>query len=67
VSAGLLNGVMRRRLITRGRPAVVERTLYPADLERADRIYVANAVRGLQEVEVVRASIPREKGIRRND
>jgi para-aminobenzoate synthetase/4-amino-4-deoxychorismate lyase len=67
VSAGLLNGVMRRHLIARGRPTVVERTLYPADLERADRVYVANAVRGLQQAEVVRASLPRENGIRRND
>ncbi len=58
LSAGLLNGVMRRHLIARGDPPVVERTLFPEDLRRADAVYVSNALRGLLRVEVVHANSP---------
>lgn len=45
VSAGLLPGVERARLIRSGR--VRERTLSVADLERAGRVILGNSVRGL--------------------
>ena len=50
LSAGLLNGVMRQRVLARQDPPAREATLYPRDLLRADAIYVSNAVRGLQRV-----------------
>jgi len=50
VSAGLLNGVLRRRMLARQDPSVREATLYLDDLARADAIYLSNAVRGLQRV-----------------
>jgi para-aminobenzoate synthetase/4-amino-4-deoxychorismate lyase len=51
VFAGLLNGVMRRNLLARGEPRIVERTLYPEDLRRADAVYLSNALRGLLRVD----------------
>ncbi len=50
VAAGLLDGVMRRRLLDEGR--AVERTLHLGDLRRADAIFLSNAVRGLMRVQV---------------
>ena len=50
ISAGLLNGVMRRALLGRGDLGIVEKTLHPSDLARAEAIYVCNAVRGLVRV-----------------
>jgi para-aminobenzoate synthetase/4-amino-4-deoxychorismate lyase len=52
-SAGLLNGVMRRELLRQQPVPIIERTLYPRDLKRADAIYISNAVRGLQRVRLV--------------
>jgi para-aminobenzoate synthetase / 4-amino-4-deoxychorismate lyase len=49
-SAGLLNGVMRRKLLREQPLPIIERTLYPRDLMRADALYISNAVRGLQQV-----------------
>lgn len=49
-SAGLLNGIMRRKLLRENGAAIVERTLYPEDAARADAIFISNAVRGLQRV-----------------
>lgn len=47
-SAGLLNGICRRRLLREGR--AVEATLTREDLLTARRLFVSNAVRGLIEV-----------------
>ncbi len=53
-SAGLLNGICRRRLLREGR--AVEATLTREDLVSASRLYVGNALRGLVEVELVEAN-----------
>ena len=52
-SAGLLDGVMRRKLLREQPVPVVERTLYPEDLLRADALYISNAVRRLQRVRLI--------------
>ncbi len=52
-SAGLLSGVMRRELLREQPMPIIERTLYPHDLERADALYISNAVRGLQRARLV--------------
>ena len=51
---GVLDGVMRSRLLAEGR--VRERSLEAEDLQRAERIFVSNALRGLVEVRWVRES-----------
>jgi para-aminobenzoate synthetase/4-amino-4-deoxychorismate lyase len=45
----LLAGVYRRHLLAT-RPEIEERVLHLDDLEQADAIYLANAVRGLRRV-----------------
>lgn len=52
-SAGLLNGVMRRRLLRAQPVPIVERTLYPDDLARAEGVYISNALRGLRRVRLL--------------
>ena len=47
VQEGLLNGVFRRYLLSTGRAA--EKRIWPEDLQKADKIYVGNSVRGLME------------------
>ena len=49
VACGLLAGVYRRHLLAT-RPEIEERVLHLDDLEQADAIYLANAVRGLRRV-----------------
>ena len=44
VSAGLLAGTLRARLLAEG--AIAERTLTPDDLARAERVWLINSVRG---------------------
>jgi len=44
LSAGLLAGTLRARLLAAGE--IAERTLTPADLARADRVWLINSVRG---------------------
>ncbi|AWI77533.1 aminodeoxychorismate synthase, component I [Parazoarcus communis] len=48
LSAGVLDGVLRRQLLEDGR--AIERTLLMDDLRSARAIYVGNALRGLQRV-----------------
>ena len=50
-SAGLLNGICRRRLLREGR--AIETTLTRADVLAADALYVSNALRGLVEVRLI--------------
>ncbi len=47
VESGLLRGVMREKLLREG--AIETRVLRPADLQRAGKIYLINAVRGWRE------------------
>ena len=49
VTAGLLAGTLRAHLLAVGE--IAERTLTPADLARAERIWLINSVRGWREVE----------------
>ncbi len=51
LDSGVLDGVARRQLIAEGR--VRERRLHLQDLQRASRIFVSNALRGLFEVRFV--------------
>jgi para-aminobenzoate synthetase/4-amino-4-deoxychorismate lyase len=53
VECGLLPGVYRRHLLAT-RPEISERILTLHDLETADAIYLANAVRGLRRVTINR-------------
>ena len=50
VECGLLNGVFRQYILDKPGVEVQEKVLYEEDLESADEVYVANAVRGLQKV-----------------
>lgn len=50
-SSGLLPGTLRAQWLREGR--LTEATLYPEDLERAERIFLFNALRGEIEVRVV--------------
>jgi para-aminobenzoate synthetase/4-amino-4-deoxychorismate lyase len=51
IECGLLAGVQRRHLLET-RPQIDSRVLYAGDLLHADAVYLSNAVRGLQRVEV---------------
>lgn len=44
LACGLLPGVMREELLQQG--VIAEQVLYPADLEKAEEIWLVNAVRG---------------------
>ena len=50
VSCGLLDGTFRQKLLSKGE--LIERILYPKDLETADRIFCFNSVRKMVEVEL---------------
>lgn len=52
LTCGLLEGVLRRRLLREEPARIREQLLYPADLERAERIFLGNSLRGLVEVRV---------------
>ena len=47
--SGMLNGVMRQKLLQEGR--ILERKLRVEDLERAQKVFCINALRGMLEVE----------------
>lgn len=49
ISSGLLNGILRQKLIKQGK--VKEKKLYLEDLKKAQKIYCINSVRGITEVE----------------
>jgi para-aminobenzoate synthetase/4-amino-4-deoxychorismate lyase len=46
LSCGVLDGCLRREMIEAGAPRIVERVLYPADLENG-QVWCGNALRGL--------------------
>lgn len=50
VECGLLNGIMRQKLIRTGK--IKEKVLYIDDLKQADKIYCFNSIRGIIEVEL---------------
>ena len=52
ISAGLLAGTLRARLLAEG--AIAERTLTPDDLARAGRVWLINSVRGWQLAQIER-------------
>lgn len=47
IESGLLNGVLRQKILHK----IEEKKLYLEDLKKADKVYCANSVRGLVEVE----------------
>lgn len=53
LSSGLLDGTLRRELIETPGSRVVERVLYPRDLEDADAVFLGNSVRGLMRARPV--------------
>lgn len=56
VSAGLLDGVLRRRLLQEGKAP--ETALRLEDLMQADAVFVGNGLRGLVRVELIDATAP---------
>ena len=52
LSAGLLAGTLRARLLAEG--AIAERTLTPDDLARAGRVWLINSVRGWRLAQIER-------------
>lgn len=54
LSCGLLPGVMRQELLDQG--VISEQLLYPADLERAEEIWLINAVRCWRRADLVSAA-----------
>jgi para-aminobenzoate synthetase / 4-amino-4-deoxychorismate lyase len=60
LASGLLPGTLREELLDLPRAAASEAVLLPADLLRADRIYLGNSVRGLIRAELIEARQPAE-------
>ena len=50
VSCGLLNGTYRQKLLEEGK--LIEKVLYPEDLQTADNIFCFNSVRKMVEVQL---------------
>ena len=55
VKCGLLAGAYRRELLESGK--ILEKVLFLKDLDRMERIYLINSVRGIQEVEFHKSHI----------
>jgi para-aminobenzoate synthetase/4-amino-4-deoxychorismate lyase len=55
LACGLLPGTLREELLDLPRAAASEAVLTPADLQRAERIYLGNSVRGLVRAELLPA------------
>ena len=56
LACGLLPGTLREELLDLPRAAASEAVLTPADLARADRIYLGNSVRGLVRAELMQSA-----------
>ena len=52
---GMLNGVMRQKLLLEGR--ILERKLRVEDLSRAQKVFCINALRSMLEVEYVEVKL----------
>lgn len=52
LSAGVLPGIYRERILNDSRYSASEKDLYYEDLVSADRIFLTNAIRGLVEVKI---------------
>lgn len=62
VESGLLNGILRQKLITEGanftaqnsrlKSKITEKILYLKDLQKAEKVFCINSVRGIVEVEI---------------
>lgn len=50
VECGLLNGVMRQKMLAEGK--IIEKKLYLDDLKKAEKVFCINSVRGILEVQV---------------
>ena len=50
VECGLLNGVLRNKMLCRGE--LIEKILYLDDVKTADNIYLINSVRGMWRVDL---------------
>lgn len=50
VKCGLLNGVLRQKLLNEGK--IKEKVLYLKDLQKAEKIFCINSVRGIVEVQI---------------
>ena len=59
LACGLLPGTLREELLDLPRAAASEAVLTPADLARADRIYLGNSVRGLIRADLMQRPMPR--------
>ncbi|SDB03058.1 para-aminobenzoate synthetase / 4-amino-4-deoxychorismate lyase [Desulfonatronum thiosulfatophilum] len=53
ISCGLLAGTLRGHLLDQGQ--IVERILMPADLGRAEQLYLINSVRGMYRIDLMQA------------
>lgn len=59
LSSGVLDGVMRRQVLSDRSLAVVEQVLDPQHVAQADAIYITNALRPLQRVNLAEAQVAR--------
>lgn len=54
ISEGCLNGIMRKQILSLARKEtnleVVEQTISPFDLQKADELFVTNVIRGIQPI-----------------
>lgn len=50
ICCGLLNGIYRQKLLDNGK--CEEKILYKSDIERAEKIFCVNSVRGMVEVKL---------------
>lgn len=62
LACGLLPGTLREELLDLPRATASEAVLTPRDLERADRIYLGNSVRGLVRAELMQDADTSETG-----
>lgn len=51
--AGVLPGILRRRLLEGRDPRVIEERLFPRDLAGSGRVFIGNDARGLMEAKIV--------------
>jgi para-aminobenzoate synthetase/4-amino-4-deoxychorismate lyase len=56
LTCGLLPGVLRGELLDNGE--IIERILYPADLERAEDLWLINSVRGWRKCRYLKGEAP---------